>query len=199
MQTNIKKPTLFSMLTLQVKPKGGITAHFIISVNTLDMSITTDVHANTPVTGVELLEKEMPSYARRDAQYTLKAIVEAIVYTFGQEAIVDIEVSPAIHVVDELLQSIEKNSRFNSESWKLLPGERNVAYDVKNNPLVGGEVVKCIDSTKQGDSDSDFDLVSGQHYIIDEIHDEESLLSPMILLKGSNSGPVFPNRFIVEK
>lgn len=199
MQTNIKKPTLFSMLTAQVKPKGDITAHLIISVNTLDMSITTDIHANTPVTGVELLEKEMPSYASRGAQYTLKAIVEAIIYTFGQEAIVDIQVSPAIHVVDELLQSIEKNSRFNSESWKLLPGERNVAYDVKNNPLVGGEVVKCIDSTKQGDSDSDFDLVNGQHYIIDEIHDEENLLSTMILLKGSNSGPVFPNRFIVEK
>ncbi len=199
MQTNIKKPTLFSMLTAQVKPKGDITAHLTISVNTLDMSITTDVNANTPVTGVELLEKEMPSYARRDAQFTFKAIVEAIIYTFGQETIVDIEVSPAIHVVDELLQSIEKNSRFNSESWKLLPGERNVAYDIKNNPLVGGEVVKCLDSTEQGDSDSDFDLVDGQHYIIDEIHDEENLLSPMILLKGSNSGPVFPNRFIVEK
>jgi hypothetical protein len=199
MQTNIQKPILFSMLTAQVKAKEGTRAHLIVSVNTLDMSITTDVHASTPIAAVNLLEKTMPSYARENIRYTLNKIVEAIIFTFGQEALTKVEVSPAINVIDELLQSQEENSRFNSESWNLLPGERSVAYDAKKNPLTGGEIVKCIDDTEQGDSDSDFDLIKNQHYIVDEVHDEENLFSPMILLKGSNSGPVFPDRFIVEK
>lgn len=73
-------------------------------------------------------------------------------------------------------------------------GER-AAFDEAGNALAVGDRVICKDSSLQGDSDTQFDLVEGQKYTIDLIHDEDGLLSPMISLRGSNSGPVFSNRF----
>ncbi len=199
MQTNIESPILFSMLSAQVKEEEGTTAHLIVSVNTLDMSITTSVKATKPINCVGMLEKMMPSYARKDSNFTFSAIIEAINLTFGQGNLINIEVSPAIHIIDNLLHSHKESTRFSAGTYGLLPGDRSVAYDSQKNELKSGDMVKCIDSSEQGDSDSDFDLVNGEHYLIDEIHDEESLLSPMVLLKGSNSGPVFPERFVIVK
>ena len=70
-----------------------------------------------------------------------------------------------------------------------------VALDSGSNILKKGDTVVCLDDTSQGDTGSEFDLKKGQRYTVDGIHDEDHLTAPMVLLLGSCSGPVFPNRF----
>lgn len=70
------------------------------------------------------------------------------------------------------------------------------ALDVNNNALQVGDKVLCIDDMEGGDSSSEgWDIKLKTKYVIDDIYDDENLLSPMICLKGSENGPTFPNRF----
>ncbi|MBD80219.1 MAG: hypothetical protein CL840_14995 [Crocinitomicaceae bacterium] len=190
-------PALFSLMALQVKAKEGSTAHVAVFVNTLDLSLSFEVECVAEVPMIGLFGRELPSYARNSARATVDKVIESAKITFGS-GINKVDVSPATNVIDSLLDSCPQDEFRNSENWKLEPGERTIAYDSNETPIYGGETVICIDATEHGDSDSEFDLVENKVYIVDEVHDEENLLSPMILLKDSNSGPVFPNRFVVQ-
>lgn len=70
-----------------------------------------------------------------------------------------------------------------------------VALDSGYNILKKGDVVVCLDDDEHGDTGSEFDLVKGKRYVVDEIYDDDNLYAPMILIENSGSGPVFPNRF----
>ena len=190
-------PALFSLMDLQVKAKEGSTAHVGVFVNTLDLSLSFEVECVAEAPMIGLFGRELPSYARNSARATVDKVIESAKMTFGS-GINKVEVSPAINVIDSLLDSCPQDEFRNPDNWEITPGERTIAYDQNENPIRGGETVICTDASEQGDSDSDFDLVEGKAYKVDEVHDEENLLSPMILLKDSNSGPVFPNRFIVQ-
>ena len=76
----------------------------------------------------------------------------------------------------------------------LLKSER-VALDGGCNVLSPGDRVLCLDDSEQGDSGEDFDLKKGQKYVIDSIYDDDNMYAPMICLKDSKSGAVFPERF----
>lgn len=193
---NQNLPALFSLMTLRVKANEGATAHVGVIVNTLDMSISTEVKSVSEVVGIGLFDKELPSYARGSARATVDNIIGTAQMAFGS-GVIKVEISPAASIIDSFLECYPDDFR-NPDNWEITPGERTIAYDQNESPIRGGETVICTDASEQGDSDSDFDLVEGKTYEVDEVHDEENLLSPMILLKDSNSGPVFPNRFVVQ-
>ena len=77
--------------------------------------------------------------------------------------------------------------------------ERLIAKDANGADIVDGTRLLCIDDSTGGDtcSDDEWDLKQGEVFVVDHVYDEEGLLSPMIVLAGSNSGPVFPERFNV--
>lgn len=74
--------------------------------------------------------------------------------------------------------------------------ERN-AVDFDGVVLNPGDTIVVVNDNPGGDTDGldMWDLVKGGTFIVDTIHDEAHLLLPMITLKGSTSGPVFPERF----
>ena len=77
--------------------------------------------------------------------------------------------------------------------------DRLIAKDANGLTVVSGISLQCIDDSTGGDtcSDEEWDLKQGEVFVVDHVHDEEGLLSPMVVLVGSNSGPVFPERFKV--
>lgn len=71
-----------------------------------------------------------------------------------------------------------------------------VAVDIEGTELAPGDTVMLIDAKSGGDTDESWDLIEFQRYDISEIHDEENLHLPMIILKGTTAGPVFAERFV---
>lgn len=74
--------------------------------------------------------------------------------------------------------------------------EDRPALDLNGISLKPGDQVMLADDNNGGDMDESWDLDLGNRYTVDAIHDEDNLHSPMILLRGSNAGPVFPERFV---
>ena len=76
------------------------------------------------------------------------------------------------------------------------PDESRQARDLNGIALQPGDSVILIDPSVGGDSDELWDLKIMTEYEVDALHDEDHLLMPMILIKGSQAGPVFPERFV---
>ena len=72
------------------------------------------------------------------------------------------------------------------------------AKDKNGKTINVDNTVVCVDASTGGDTDEEWDLIEGKEYIVEYIHDEDRLLSPMFGLKGSSSGPVFPERFLIK-
>ncbi len=70
------------------------------------------------------------------------------------------------------------------------------ATDTHGNQLFSGDKIVCVNSKEQGDTSQDWEapLEKGRTYTVDEVYDEESLTSPMVVVSGY--GTLFPERFL---
>lgn len=73
--------------------------------------------------------------------------------------------------------------------------QQKIAKDSNGDLLSANDKVLCLDDSSAGDTGETFDLEKGTTYQISMIYNDESLSAPMIVLKDSESGAVFPERF----
>ena len=104
----------------------------------------------------------------------------------------------AVTLVDEDVPLPPDAAQTLSELNEALEAIPRCAYDSHRRPLSEGVEVVCTDASAQGDTDTEKDfLVAGKIYVIDDVYDDENLLTPMVTLKDTTYGPLFPERFVV--
>lgn len=110
-------------------------------------------------------------------------------------------VSPIKHHLSQLSKDCKlpalKGDSMSLTTLKLISEKQRNAVDFDGIELTPGDTIVVVNDNPGGDTDGleTWDLVKGGAFVVDTVHDEDYLLSPMITLKGSVSGPVFPERF----
>jgi hypothetical protein len=86
------------------------------------------------------------------------------------------------------------------EKTVMINKNRTITKDYNQKDIISGSTVICVDDAISGDNDTegDWDIKEGSMYQISHLYDDDNLLQPMVVIKGSKNGPFMANRFALR-